>query len=383
MSYKLKASTVIGTARKYKDYQEKRKIGTRDQMWDLHWCAGNNNYTIWAMLYKDYTGLNYQGQAWCAMFGTDIVALSFIKQYGVSDTEAAKLTRDFYGGDMPFNCQQFVTNHKNDSRLNHTPKVGSSVIFWTGAKYGHWGIVTNVDSKGFTSIEGNTSGGSDKIDPDGGAVVEKWHSNDSRTYFYHPDYEEEYPVANPPLTTYKVSTVVDGGLKVLAATLNIRNYPGAKNNSSKVGTYKYGDIIVPLEKCFVEHSAWYRTDRGWISAAYLEGWVREDDNNCYWWYMHQGYTYTVSDWEKIGDYWYYMEDTGYIRASDWVQWKGNWYYVNMEGHMVTNAYVASTEYDEDLNPLRYYWIDGSGIWYEDKPWYTTEKPDLSRYKIAK
>ena len=358
MKYTLSPSEVIAMGRKYKNYQEKRKLGTRDQMWDFHWAAGSKNYTIWAMLYKDYTGASYQGQAWCAMYGTDVVALTFKNKYGLSDAEAAAATKEYFGGDMPFNCQGFVNNHKNDKRLTHKPSLGAHVMFWTGGKYGHWGLVTGVDAKGFTSVEGNTSGGSNKIDPDGGAVVEKWHANDSRHYFYHPDYSDN---TTPARETYKVGTGVNG-LTILAKVLNIRNNPG---NGAKIGTYKYGDIIRPLEKCFVNHSAWYRTEKGWSSAAYVEGWVQEADGQ--WWYVHKGYTFTVNNWEQIDGNWYYMNDTGYILTNNWLEWKGKWYYFNNDGVMVTNTYIKSV--DKDL----WYWLDASGVWNPNDPNYTTDK----------
>ena len=74
--YGLKASHVVDMARKYKNYQEKSKLGTRAQMWNFHWSPGYNNYTIWAMLYNDYVRRNFQGQAWCAMFGADVFVLA-------------------------------------------------------------------------------------------------------------------------------------------------------------------------------------------------------------------------------------------------------------------------------------------------------------------
>lgn len=363
----LKASEVIDIARYYKNWQEKRRIGTRDQMWSFHWAAGNLNYTIWAMLYKDYTGINYQGQAWCAMYGTCVVALAYKKRYPyLSIEQIANSVREFYGGDMPFNCQQFVNNHKNDPKLNHTPKVGSSVIFWTGSKYGHWGTVTSVDSdgKGYTSAEGNTTGGSDKIDPDGGAVVEKWHSLTSNTYFYHPDYE---PEDAPSLVYYNILSAGEKGLEVLS-NLNIRPNPGT-SFGDPIGTYTVGTRIFPKIKTFIDGKAWYQTDKGWVSASYLEGWVREECGR--WWYMHNGYTFTVNDWEEIDGKWYYMDDTGYIRQSEWVHWKDCWYYMDENGYMVTNTYVKSV--CEDL----YYWCDKDGKWYENNPGYTTKYPNTA------
>ena len=361
--YKLTASEVIEMARYYKNWQEKRRLGTREQMWNFHWGAGSNNYTIWAILYKEYTGLNYQGQAWCAMYGTCIVALAFAKKYPeLSHAKIIELTREFYGGDMPFNCAQFVSHHKNDGTMDHNPKVGDPVIFWTGSKYGHWGTVTSVDANGsgYTSVEGNTSGGIDKIDPDGGAVVEKWHSLTGKEYFYHPNYAPE--VEEKPVETYLIATGNDG-LRITANVLNIRETPGG---TKKVGTYKLNDKIFPMEKTFVGHTAWYRTDKGWISAMYVEGWVLESPISR-WWYVKQGYTCTINNWEKIDGIWYFFDDIGYIVDKEWIDCKGVSYYLKEGGYMATNCWIKSIAED------KWYWVDGSGAWYANKPNYTTTK----------
>lgn len=365
MIYKLKASEVIAMGRKYKNYQEKRKLGTREQMWDFHWAAGDKNYTIWAMLYNDYTSRNYQGQAWCAMYGTDIVALAFKQRYNLSDKEAAAATKEFFGGDMPYNCQVFVTNHSKDRRLSNKPTAGSFVIFWTGAKYGHWGLVTKVDTngKGFTSVEGNTSGGADKVDPDGGAVVEKWHSLDSRTRFYLPDYESEKTVAEP---VYKIPAVGAKGLRI-TGNLNVRQTPGT---GTILGTVKENTYIKPTEKTFVGNVPWYHIKEGWVSARFCEGWVLEECNK--WWYVHHGYTCTVKNWEQIDGTWYYMDDTGYIRTSEWIRDAKRpnvWYYLNKDGAMVTNKYVKS------IDSNKWYWCNALGEWDEKDPRMTiTTKP---------
>lgn len=366
----IKASEVVSMGRYYKNWQEKRKIGTREQMWDFHWAAGTANYTIWAMLYQDYTSKNFQGQAWCAMYGTCIVALAYAKRYpNLTTSQIAAAVKEFYGGDMPYNCQEFVNNHKSGSKMNHTPKIGSSVIFYTGSKYGHWGTVTGVDSdgKGYTSVEGNTSGGADKIDPDGGAVVEKWHSLDSKTYFYHPNYESE--TAKAELITYKIPAVGTKKLRV-TSTINIRKTPGT--DGEVIGYYTDKYRIIPTEKTFIDGKPWYHTDKGWISANYLEGWVQEECGR--WWYMHPGYKFTVNGWEEIDSIWYYMDDTGYIAQNQWIQWADAWYYLDENGYMVKNTYVKSVDSD------KYYWCDKDGKWYDNRSGYTTRIPNRS-YRV--
>ena len=369
--YGLKASHVVDMARKYKNYQEKSKLGTRAQMWNFHWSPGYNNYTIWAMLYNDYVRRNFQGQAWCAMFGADVFVLALMER-GLSQNNAVTAAKDLLGGDLPYNCQQFVNQHLRDKRLDHKPAVGALVIFWTGKKYGHFGIVSSVNSNGngFTSVEGNTSGGADKVDPDGGAVCEKWHHLDSKTYFWHPVYDSE--TEEPELIMYGVSTG-QKGLKVVGAeALFVRDYPAT---GKAIGELKKGTMIKPIRKCFVDGKPWYQiaygAGVGWISARFLSGWVLED--NALWWYVQLGYCFAVNAWQQIDGIYYYFDSTGYMATSRWILDSGTYYYVTKSGEMARNAYVKSS--DQNL----YYWVGDDGAW---QPEWDTKIPDFDKYQLA-
>lgn len=346
----LKASQVVNEARKYKNYQEKSKLGTREQMWDFHWAAGNKNYTIFAMLYKDYTQRDYQGQAWCAMFGSVVLVLALMNQCGASAADALAAAKHLYGGDLPYNCQLFVNQHKGDPRLDHIPEPGAAVIFHTGTKYGHFGLVSGVDKNGggFTSVEGNTSGGADKVDPDGGAVVEKWHSMSPLTYFWHFNYVKED--AAKPTGAYPISTGLKG-LKVTAGRLPVHTYAGGEPTGE---AYALGESIYPSEKTFVDGKAWFHTDKGWCQAWNAEGWVLEDNGR--WWYVMDGYTFSVNSWQEIDGEWYYFDNTGYMAKSQWISSKGKEYYVTASGAMARNSYIKSA--DKEL----YYWVGADGAW---------------------
>lgn len=349
-NYGLKASCVVNTARKYKNWQEKRKIGTREQMWDFHWAAGADNYTIWAMLYQDYTGRNYQGQPWCAMYGSDIVVLALMQYCDMNEADAVKTAVDLYGGELPYNCQRFVSQHTGDIRLNHTPEAGAAAIFWTGRKYGHFGIVSGVDTDrgGYTTVEGNTSGGEDKIDPDGGAVCEKHHSMDPNTLFWHFHYSPD--VDKVTALSYDVSSG-ESGLEIIATELNIRKAPA---NGCVIGTYRRGDRIQPIQKCFIDGEPWYQTDKGWISARYVSGWVLEECGR--WWYVKPGYRFEVNAWDQINGIWYYFDNTGYMVTSKWVQYDGRWFYLTNTGDMARSAWIKSE--DKEI----YYWVANNGEW---------------------
>lgn len=60
--------------------------------------------------------------------------------------------------------------------LNANPKKGDIVIFYRNGTFKHTGIVTSVSGDYFTTIEGNTSGGSTII-ANGGGVCRKGYYN--------------------------------------------------------------------------------------------------------------------------------------------------------------------------------------------------------------
>ena len=73
--------------------------------------------------------------------------------------------------------------------LNANPKSGDIVIFKHNGTFTHTGIVTSVNGDYFTTVEGNTSGGSTII-ANGGGVCRKgyYNSNLPGTKFCTPDY---------------------------------------------------------------------------------------------------------------------------------------------------------------------------------------------------
>lgn len=64
---------------------------------------------------------------------------------------------------------------------------------------------------------------------------------------------------------------------VTAGGLNIRAIAGT--SGAIVGSYRRGDKVVILEKTLVNGAVWGRTDRGWISLAYVQLDVSAEDSN--------------------------------------------------------------------------------------------------------
>lgn len=148
---------------------------------------------------------------------------------------------------------------------------------------------------------------------------------------------------------YSISTSTVG-LTITASSLNIRNHP---KTGTIIGSYKSGDKVFPTDKVFVNGEAWFKTDKGYISAKYLEGWVQElSDTNKRWWYLIPEYSFIKSDWLKYNN---------------------KWYYFDKDGWMSTYCYIKSKTGN------LYYWVNSDGIW-EEK--YNTSNPDLDKYKLA-
>lgn len=161
--------------------------------------AGNGNYTKY---WRDVAP-EYQGSYWCAGF----ISWVFMKAFGKS--KAIELLKHW----------PYISVYDLSTRFTHysTPKVGDIVMFYSSSQgYYHTGLVISVNGSQFTTIEGNTSGGSG-IDPNGGGVFQKNRSVNSGTLFARPDYSivtsingsGEDPV--PPSTWVTTGTAVCTG----------------------------------------------------------------------------------------------------------------------------------------------------------------------------
>lgn len=175
---KYKASDVIKVATKYIGYLEKKSDKLLD---DFTANAGKGNYTRFAREYKKITGVNYQGQAWCAMFQSVI----FVEAFG---KDKAKELLVGFSSYTPTSAQYF----KSKNQWSDKPKVGDLIFFKNNLRICHIGLVTKVTDTTVYTIEGNTSGGSDVIENGGGVCAKHYDLGNSRIAGYgHPSYDVE------------------------------------------------------------------------------------------------------------------------------------------------------------------------------------------------
>lgn len=159
---------VIRIAENEVGYLEKKR---NSNLYDKTANAGNNNFTkYWAEIKPEWNG-----QAWCACF----VTWCFVQAFGRNIAE--KLLKHYPYVYCPTMSGLF--------HLNANPKRGDIVIFKRNGTFTHTGIVTIVSGDYFTTIEGNTSGGSSII-ANGGSVCKKdyYNSNLPGTKFCTPDW---------------------------------------------------------------------------------------------------------------------------------------------------------------------------------------------------
>lgn len=167
----------------YCEKNEKRHLGTYEKPESYKQNAGKGNYTVFADLYKQKTGISVQGQPWCDCF-TDTV---LIHLFGVEKAE--KLLGGF-SAYTPDSAGYF----KKMKRYEQTkPRDGDLIFFHNGTRIYHTGYVYRVHDGIVYTIEGNTSSKT-VLENEGGCVAYKqyplgWTDGKRRIDGYgRPDY---------------------------------------------------------------------------------------------------------------------------------------------------------------------------------------------------
>lgn len=105
-------------------------------------------------------------------------------------------------------------------------------------------------------------------------------------------------------------------VEVTASSLVVRDAPGGSDTGDR---YHSGDRVAPTEKAMYSSERWFRTDKGWISADYLQGWILEGGR---WWYLRPGYTYPTGRLEVIDGRCYCFDFNGWMLMPDRIREDG-------------------------------------------------------------
>ena len=294
---------VLSYAKEQIGYLEK-KDGNLSYLYEKKANAGYNNYTMYGYeMHNIYPSVMDYPAAWCDCF----VDFCFYKCYGVAN--AKKLL----GGNFDDYTKNSVNLYKGKKAIHlrdeGLPLPGDQIFFTNNGLFSgvyHTGLVEKVENGTVYTIEGNTSSGSG-VDPNGGAVCRK---------SYSANYSKIYGYGRPP---YDIDDIVQSnigvglnGLIIQATTLNIRKEPSI--NSTVVGSYKLGDKVYAVMKAINNNKVWFKSDKGWFSADYCEGWIFEENGQ--WWYIMNGYTYPSNEIKTIEGEDYIFDKNGWLITKD-------------------------------------------------------------------
>lgn len=159
----------------YVGYLEKK---SNSQLDSFTANAGTANYTTFARDFKEFSGIDVQGMAWCDTF----IDTVFCYQFGV---ETAKKLLGGFSAWTPSSAEFFKQKGQWHTGV---PKEGD-IIFFKSSRINHTGYVYKVDSGTVYTIEGNTSNASGVVANGGGVARKSYRINYSRIAGYgRPDY---------------------------------------------------------------------------------------------------------------------------------------------------------------------------------------------------
>lgn len=169
-------------------YLEKSKVAYQknpDIIYEKTAGAGNDNITKYGYeMNKIYPATMDKFSLWCDAF----VDWCFYKAYGVAT--AKSLLNGGFDDYTVASCKMY----EKHNALDNKPKIGDQIFFTKNGKSSgcyHTGIVYNVDSEYFYTIEGNTSNANTVVRNGGGVAKKKYKisSYSGKVLFGHPKYE--------------------------------------------------------------------------------------------------------------------------------------------------------------------------------------------------
>lgn len=176
--------------KKWAGYCEKdssAQVGTYDKPESYKAGAGDKNYTVFAKLYKEKTGINVQGQPWCDSFVDTVL----IHLFGV---DKARSLLGGFSAYTPTSASYF----KQMGRYHKAPQEGDQLFFRNSQRIYHTGYVYKVDGSRVYTVEGNTSS-AQVIENEGGCVACKSYllSTSGIDGYGRPDYSIVEPAKAP------------------------------------------------------------------------------------------------------------------------------------------------------------------------------------------
>lgn len=304
------------------------------------------------------------GYDWCTQF----VDASFITTFGI-DAARKMLYRPVYnnmGAVVKYAFNYFKNAGQGFTKEEYTPKPGDVIYFQNSKGLSHTGIVTAVDDKTVTTVEGNSGKNCWYV------AKHNYKLTNAKIYGYgHPNYTVDPEPEKKELDGYTV------GKKycVSCNALNVRT--AATKDSGIVTTINHGAEVECLALTHDDNgNTWMRISNGWICCiesgkVYVvpAGWGEKDGK----WYYYKSGDMIKSEWVKWHGNWYYLGADGAM-LTGWQEIDGKKYYLYPDGHMAKGEWIDGLWLDNDGSqtyPYKGEWkSDKKGKWFEDeKGWY--------------
>ena len=228
---------------------------------------GSNN----VIFNTDYYGEEVEGEAypWCVTFLWDVFRMCNASSVFCDGQKTAST--------------EFVYSHYNDGRLFSQGQAGDIVLIKTSSaasnrNVNHAGLVIKRNNDGsYDTVEGNTGGNI----ADGGAVMRRTRSMNGSGYkivaFARPTYGAIEPMEE---------IAISAKLTVQGTNVNVRTSPNT--NASIVKKLNTGAEIQASSRVLINGDSWFHFSDGWISGNYVQGWVKDYNDNNRWWYVEKG-----------------------------------------------------------------------------------------------
>ena len=142
---------------------------------------------------------------------------------------------------------------------------------------------------------------------------------------------------------------VSAQLTVQGTNVNVRTSPNT--SATIVRKLNTGASVQATGRILINGDPWFHIADGWISGDYVQGWVKDYNDNNRWWYVEKGYAFPISVWKTIAE-----KD----------------YCFGMDGYLFVECYIKSA-----VNNT-YYWVDDDGVSLNQ---YDTATPDRS-YRVV-
>ena len=291
---------------------------------------GSNN----VIFNTDYYGEEVEGEAypWCVTFLWDVFRMCNASSVFCDGQKTAST--------------EFVYSHYNDGRLFSQGQAGDIVLIKTSSaasnrNVNHAGLVIKRNNDGsYDTVEGNTGGNI----ADGGAVMRRTRSMNGSGYkivaFARPTYGAIEPMEE---------IAISAKLTVQGTNVNVRTSPNT--NAFIVKKLNTGAEIQASSRVLINGDPWFHFSDGWINGNYVQGWVKDYNDNNRWWYVEKGYIYPKSEWKTIA---------------------GKDYCFGLDGYLFVECYIKS-----EVNS-NYYWVDDDGVYMSQ---YDTTTPDR-KYRVV-